>query len=329
VQVRRMGLEPSVEAVRAAYFKRLKSPEETQDLIESLELDWDFDKKFDEYIREKGFRSHNHLKNLRQCKRVFSEYNRNIKGDYISPSTLDKRMVSRITNYLITHCNYLDSTIEKHLAGLRAFLRWACPDKTFTILSYPKPAEYSVVYLREEELHKLIATPLEKGYLDKTRDLLVFLCTTGMRYSDSQEFHYSWVEDGIIDYIQKKTGSNALVPFREVTERIVVKWEGRAPQISSQKFNDYIKVLLTNLGMKRPVKIIESIGGSKKVEYFPLNEIASSHIGRKTFITLSLMSGIPIQDVMRMSGHSDYRAMKPYIDVSKEHLKVSAGRWII
>jgi hypothetical protein len=38
---------------------------------------------------------------------------------------------------------------------------------------------------------------------------------------------------------------------------------------------------------------------------------------------------MPLQDVMKMSGHSDYKSMKPYIKVTRQHLRTVADKWEI
>jgi hypothetical protein len=37
-----------------------------------------------------------------------------------------------------------------------------------------------------------------------------------------------------------------------------------------------------------------------------------------TFICFALSSGVPPQVVMKWTGHSDYKAMKPYIDIAEK-----------
>ena len=39
---------------------------------------------------------------------------------------------------------------------------------------------------------------------------------------------------------------------------------------------------------------------------------------RRTFICFALSSGIPPQVVMKWTGHSDYQAMKPYIEIAEK-----------
>ncbi len=43
-----------------------------------------------------------------------------------------------------------------------------------------------------------------------------------------------------------------------------------------------------------------------------------THAGRRTFICNALALGIPPQVVMKWTGHSDYKAMKPYIDIADD-----------
>jgi len=43
-----------------------------------------------------------------------------------------------------------------------------------------------------------------------------------------------------------------------------------------------------------------------------------SHTARRTFISNALANGMPPHIVMEFTGHSDYKAMEPYIDVTEE-----------
>mgnify|MGYP000953177594 FL=1 len=50
----------------------------------------------------------------------------------------------------------------------------------------------------------------------------------------------------------------------------------------------------------------------------PKYALLGTHAGRRTFICNALALGIPPQVVMKWTGHSDYKAMKPYIDIADE-----------
>ena len=46
-----------------------------------------------------------------------------------------------------------------------------------------------------------------------------------------------------------------------------------------------------------------------------LCKLVGTHTGRRTFIVNALSRGIAPNVVMKWTGHSDYKAMKPYIDI--------------
>ena len=47
----------------------------------------------------------------------------------------------------------------------------------------------------------------------------------------------------------------------------------------------------------------------------PKYSVLTTHCGRKTFIVNALRLGIPPAVIMEWTGHSDYKAMKPYIKI--------------
>ena len=62
--------------------------------------------------------------------------------------------------------------------------------------------EEEVIALLEPELKNLIDADLG-GWMESTRDLFVFLATTGMRFSDSQLFNPNWVTpEQILEFSQ-------------------------------------------------------------------------------------------------------------------------------
>ena len=59
--------------------------------------------------------------------------------------------------------------------------------------------------------------------------------------------------------------------------------------------------------------------GNKRVDVVkPKYELVGTRCGRRTFICTALAKGIPPSVVMKWTGHSDYKAMKPYIDIADE-----------
>lgn len=85
--------------------------------------------------------------------------------------------------------------------------------------------------------------------------------------------------------------------------------------------------LLKELGelaeIDEPVRETYYKGNERIDEVTPKYALLCTHTGRRTFICNALALGIPVQVVMKWTGHSDYKAMKPYIDVADE-IKINA-----
>jgi integrase len=87
--------------------------------------------------------------------------------------------------------------------------------------------------------------------------------------------------------------------------------------ISNQKMNGYLKDLCEICGFNEPITRICWKDGGRVEETAPKWALMGSHAGRRTFICNALTIGIPPQVVMKFTGHSDYKAMKPYIDIAE------------
>ncbi len=68
---------------------------------------------------------------------------------------------------------------------------------------------------------------------------------------------------------------------------------------------DFCKLLLP----ERMVEKIQYRGGQRIVEQIPLHKAVTTHSALKTFITLVLSYGIPIQNVLKMSSHNDFKEL--------------------
>lgn len=53
----------------------------------------------------------------------------------------------------------------------------------------------------------------------------------------------------------------------------------------------------------------------------------SCHDARRTFVCSSLHLGIPQSVVMKCTGHSDFRAMRPYVEVTDETTVRELAKW--
>jgi integrase len=82
--------------------------------------------------------------------------------------------------------------------------------------------------------------------------------------------------------------------------------------------NDYLKELAELAGIDDLVTTTYYKGNIRFEETSPKYALLGTHAGRRTFVCNALALGIPPNIVMKWTGHSDYKSMKPYIDIADE-----------
>ena len=80
--------------------------------------------------------------------------------------------------------------------------------------------------------------------------------------------------------------------------------------------NDYLKDLCELCDFRELVTKVYYRDGQRIEETREKWELIGTHAARRTFICYALTKGIAPQIVMKWTGHSDYKAMKPYIDIA-------------
>ena len=182
------------------------------------------------------------------------------------------------------------------------------------------------------------------------KDLLVFLCSCGARFSDGVnmkvgDFRHkkrsdtSPLEGGVEAFFifsQKKTNYYATPRVNEVSFEIFKKYSrGKTKEdflfprsengkpIFDTKFNLHIKKIGKIIGLNRKVTVRKI--GSKGIEIEKqeeeLNQVISSHTGRKTFIkTLVLNSDFSTKEIMAQTGHKSESIFHSYYRIKDDDL---------
>lgn len=160
--------------------------------------------------------------------------------------------------------------------------------------------------------------------------IFVFQCLIGCRVGDLIHMKKSNLIGDAIQYIARKikdkTPVTVEVPLNRRAMTLVGKYKGMDkkdrlfPFISALKYNEAIKEILTNCGIDRVVTILTPTTGQE--EQRPLNEIASSHMARRTLIG-NLYKNVQAPNLIgSMSGHAEgSRAFARYRDIDKKMKK--------
>lgn len=167
--------------------------------------------------------------------------------------------------------------------------------------------------------------------LEQQRDIFIFQCFVGCRVGDLMKLTPGNIINGILTYTPHKTKDEsesfqARVPLHPKALELISKYQGvdkngrLFPFISSIKYNKAIKAIFTLAGITRTVEVRNSKTGESELR--PINEIASSHLARRTFIGNAYFK---VQDpaiIGKMSGHVDgSKAFKRYRKIEDDTLK--------
>lgn len=233
-----------------------------------------------------------------------------------------------------TALGHQNETTKKKLSMSKWFFRWMVSKgildniKFTTYRTKLKKATRPVVFLTWEELMRVYTHvfPAEKQYLSRVRDVFCFCCFSSLRYSDAYALTKDAVYDDALHVITQKTNTSLTIELNKYTRAILSRYkdlpgEKALPVISNQKMNEYLKEVCYECGIDEVLTDTYYIGTKKVEEKHEKWEMVGTHCGRRTFICNALMMGIAPNVVMKWTGHSDYKAMKPYIDIADEAKK--------
>lgn len=274
----------------------------------------------------------------------------------------DEKGLSRFIMHLRRVDKLEEKTVQKQFSCLKWFLNWAirkgyCTEETLNKYRTKfKVLEKPIIFLTKEELLKLYnyeipqngtkikltdmngheyeKTIQEAGALAKTRDLFCFCAFTSLRYSDMASLKRTDIAGDKIYITTQKTNDRLPIDLSRNAQAILDKYKdvvfpmGRAlPVISNQKMNKYLKDLGELCGFTDPITIVCYLAGQRVEETYPKYALVGTHAARRTFICFALSNDIPTQVVMKWTCHSDYKAMRPYIDIA-EKTKANAMKLI-
>lgn len=151
--------------------------------------------------------------------------------------------------------------------------------------------------------------------------MFCFQCFTSLRYSDVAKLKREDIGNDVVKVVTAKTGDTIKIDLNKYSRAILERYtdeKSPLPIISNQKMNQYVKEVCYIAGIDSPVTIVYYKGAERIEEVHPKYELIGTHTGRRTFICNALTMGIPAATVMEWTGHSDYKAMKPYIKIADE-----------
>jgi integrase len=217
------------------------------------------------------------------------------------------------------------NTIAKQIDHIKTFMNEAL-DQGLTTNIQHKNKKFTVsweesesLYLTEPEILHLYKHDLSSSKkLEQVRDLFVFGCFVGLRFSDYSDVKPENIItiDGqkFIDIKARKTGERVIIPCNPIVLQIFDKYKANSNKlpktISNQKFNQYVKNACKEANMTEKGRLMEN--PEKE-----LWECISSHTARRSFATNLYLEGYPTVEIMKITGHRTEAAFLTYLKVSK------------
>lgn len=190
------------------------------------------------------------------------------------------------------------------------------------------------VALTEIELDKVMQYEPIKHFDVWVKDIFLIMCFTGVRYSDYIRLSTENIKideasgQKYVNILMQKTGKFVTFPLNNYALSILEKYSYKLPKYSSVLFNKRIKIIGKEAGINGR-EVFTVYKGTKRIEEaFERYELLSSHVGRRTWATLSYKKGIPLEAISKCLGHASISQTEEYLRLKETDFnKDVSGFW--
>ena len=227
-------------------------------------------------------------------------------------------------------------TIKRRIGLFIGFLKWMADEKLFELpkglanyFGSIKDSEAIKATITKEEANRLYKYDFNDTKLNYIKDVFILSCFTGARWEDIRSLNRKdFVEiSGLglcIKKVAKKTKSEFCVPVNKVVLEIVTRYNYDFTRYNNANFNKYLKILLMLTGWFDDETKFDEDG-----VYLKRWECISIHRGRDSFCTMMLSAGVPVNEVMKCTGHKSIVNLNRYIDLNAKREKSFTAQLVL
>ena len=260
------------------------------------------------------------------------EYNKKLLQDFetfnkkkLNFNTIDKQFYKNFIDYCITIKKHSTNTLSRNVGLFKTFMYWAVENRytykiDFQSFKNVKKEATDEVALTYKQVVEIFEFDLgNDSRLERVRDLFVFGCFTGMRYSNYSKIKKSDIIEGRIVVRDVKDNTKILkIPLNDYSSYLLKKYDYKLPKITNQKFNKYIKEVIEKVGYTQDIKKTIKIGREIKEIISPFYKRISSHSARRSFITIMKTQKVPDKIIMGYTGHKSTTVFNQYYKPTEE-----------
>lgn len=242
----------------------------------------------------------------------FDDINRKFYNDFIS--FLNENKYSK---------NYTGTVIQK----IKTVMGYALDEGKHTNMEFKKSyfSKVSEVinhpYLDLNELNEIEKLELVDREMDIARDIFLVGCFTGLRIGDLLSFikNPNYLNENgkkFIQIKQSKTKNYVYIPLKPNVKKIMKKYDGNLPDYLHQNIiNKHLKSICKRAKITCEYQYTRTEGGEEVVYKKPKYKFISTHTARRSFCTNAFKEGVPVHDIMAISGHKTETIFLDYIKV--------------
>lgn len=179
----------------------------------------------------------------------------------------------------------------------------------------------SRIALTTADIEKLVTVELN-GLMAELRDIFVFACFTALRFRDWEKIPEMLQRDvGMVELSrQYKTSKPALIPVRNsvmpLAQRFAegFKYHDPFPR-NVQTVDERLKVVARKAGLMEMVRQEITRGGVRVTTHVPKWQLVGTHTARRTFATLTYLSGFNGRDLAHIMGLSSENELRTYMKI--------------
>jgi len=224
--------------------------------------------------------------------------------------TIGKEFYIRFTDYL-KELGLKPNTIGADISKIKRLMNEANEDKLTANQDYKKRdfkiihVDVDTIYLNENEIKALYEMNIESPSKRKARDIFVLNCYTGLRHSDWSKVSSECIHEGNLYIRTQKTDEPVIIPIKPLVLEILQRY-GTLQIPINNKFNDSLRWI----GEKAAE---QKIGTGNPKKWLQIR----THTARRSFATNAYLAGIPMRDIMQITGHRTTESFLKYIRVTK------------
>lgn len=266
-------------------------------------------------IRSKEINSTSTYRDSRSMQANLIEYLNSIGLENIEFNDITEEFGESFKIYLKSVQNRANSYINRALCWLNRLIYIAVDQNLLRFnpledVKYEKKEQTKHKYISKSDLKSIMETPMIDKPLELARRAFIFSCFTGLAYVDIHRLypqHISKTSKGKL-YIRKKrvkTNVEAFIPLHPIAEQIISLYNTTDNSIP-------IFPLPKSRSIWYEINQIGIIMGFK--------DNLSYHQGRHSFGTLAISSGLSIESIAKMMGHSNISTTQGYAQVTEQKI---------